>query len=166
MRRSAASTATTVTITDLGAIVPPGSIPGSRRPWTASVSFSIAAEDRVVFLTVGDGAIEEVLAVPPAPASPTARVQAGRRARPPEQPDHRLYLAVGAAVDFVEPFMPARSSPQWTTDIKPYVDPLEAVAAAHQRWTMLRTRSRSRPRALSSPPQPTNRRSPWPFEFD
>ena len=124
-------TATTVTITDLGSLLPPGTIPGTTDLPTGELTFSIAAKDRVVYLAIGGGTIEKVLGVQagasladdPGFKQATARGLANSQAT--------MYVAAGAAIDFVEPFLPADVAAQWATDIKPYVDPIQSFAS----WT-------------------------------
>lgn len=117
----------TVTITDLGSLVPPGSVPGvDTGTLDTPVSFSIAGRGRVLYLTVGEGAMADVLAVGPGTSLAddadfklaAQRGLAGARTS--------MYVAVGATVDLVKGFIPAEAAAQWA-ELAPYVDPLDAL---------------------------------------
>ena len=119
---------TTVTISDLGAIVPPGSVPGvDTGTLDTPVSFSIAGRGRIIYLTVGDGAMADMLAVQAGSslADDAAFKLAGQRGLPNSRTT--LYVAVGATVDLVQGFLPPEIAAQWATEFAPYVDPLEAL---------------------------------------
>jgi Protein of unknown function (DUF3352) len=122
---------TTVTVTDLGAIVPPGSVPGvDPGALDTPVSFSIAARGRIIYLTVGDGAMAEVLAVQAGSslADDAAFKVAVQRGLPNSKTT--VYAAVGASVDLVKGFLPPEVASQWATEFAPYVDPLEALGVS------------------------------------
>jgi hypothetical protein len=119
---------TNVTVTDLGSIVPPGSVPGlDTGSLEAPISFSIAVKGRVILLTVGDGAMAEVLAVGAGSslADDAAFKLAAQRGLANSKTT--LYAAVGATVDLVQGLLPPEMVGQWTNEIAPYVDPLEAL---------------------------------------
>lgn len=122
-------TATTVTIADLGALIPPGSIPGGGALPSGELTFSIAAKDRVVYFAVGEGTIEQALGVQPGAglADSPAFKQAGTRGLANSQTT--VYVAAGAAIDLAEPFLPADVAARWATEVKPYVDPIQAIGA-------------------------------------
>lgn len=118
---------TSVTITDLGAIFPPGSIPGvDTGTLDTPVTFSIAGRGRIIYLTVGDGAMGDVLAVQAGSslADDAAFKLAAQRGL--QNSRTTLYVAVGATVDLVRGFLPPEIASQWATEFAPYVDPLEA----------------------------------------
>jgi hypothetical protein len=118
---------TTVTVTDLGSLVPPGSIPGVEPgSLDTPVSFSIAGRGRIVYLTIGDGAMADVLAVT---AGTSLADDAGFKLaaqRGLANSRTTFYAAVGAGVDLVKGFVPAEMASQWA-ELAPYVDPVEAV---------------------------------------
>ncbi len=121
----------TVTVTDLGSFVPPGSVPGvDTGALDAPVSFSVAARGRVIYLTIGDGAMAEVLAVQAGSslADDAAFKLAAQRGLANSRTT--LYAAVGATADLAQGFLPAEIASQWATEFAPYVDPLEAFGVS------------------------------------
>jgi hypothetical protein len=121
---------TTVTVTDLGSIVPPGSVPGvDTGSLDAPVSFSIAGRGRIIYLTVGDGAMADVLAVTAGTslADDAAFKLAAQRGLANSRTT--FYAAVGTGVDLVEDFVPAEMASQWA-ELAPYLDPVEAVGVS------------------------------------
>jgi Protein of unknown function (DUF3352) len=123
-----AVTVTTVTITDLGALVPAGSVPGLTIPATGPISFSIAAHGKVVILTSGEAAMTAILNVATGAslADDATFKLAGQRGLANSRTT--VYVAAGTAVDLVEGFLPADQLAKWKSDVKPYVDPLESVS--------------------------------------
>jgi hypothetical protein len=118
---------TTVTITDLGSLVPPGSVPGlDTGSLDTPVSFSLAGRGRIVYLTVGDGAMEDALGV--VASTSLADDPAFKQAAQHGLSNSRttVYAAVGASVDLVKGFVPPEMASEWA-ELAPYVDPLEAV---------------------------------------
>jgi hypothetical protein len=119
---------TTVTITDLSQLVPPGSVPGgSAIPQTGPISLSLAAHGRAVVLTTGESAMSAVLNVKAGEslAEQATYKQALTRSLSPSR--FTLFIDVRAAVALGEAAVPAESLAQWQSSIKPYVDPVESV---------------------------------------
>jgi hypothetical protein len=120
---------TTVVITDLSAIIPPGTLPdGVLPPATGPIEFSIAAKGRVLLLGVGEQFMTGILNVP-AGASLADQVgfkHAVERGLPGSRAT--VYVAAPGALDLVERYLPADVLAQWQSDALPYVDPLEALA--------------------------------------
>jgi hypothetical protein len=119
---------TTITITDLGSIVPPGTVPGMEiPPMDGPVSFSVAARGRAVVLTFGDGAMAGVLnaGAGTSLADSAAFKQAAGRGLVNSQAT--MYVAAGATIDLVKGFVPAEQLQQFEADLAPYLDPLEAI---------------------------------------
>ena len=117
-----------MTITDLGSLVPPGTVPGAGAgALDAPVTFSMAAKGRVLYLGVGDGAMAEVLAVQPGSslADDPAFKLAGQRGLANSKAT--MYVAVGTAVDTVKGLLPSDVAAKWATDYAPYVGPLQAL---------------------------------------
>ena len=120
---------TTIRITDLNGVVPPGTVPGlDQVPVTGPIEFSVAARGRVILVTSGEAAMTAVL-----------NVQAGasladhapfRKALERGLANSRtsVYLAAGVSFDLAKGLLPAETVAQWETDIAPYVDPIEALA--------------------------------------
>ena len=119
---------TTVTITDLSRLVPPGSLPGgSQVPTTGPISFSIAAHGRAVVLTTGESAMTAVLNVKPGASlvdQPRYK-QAVTRALTSSR--FSLFADIRAGVALVEALAPPESLAQWQSSIKPYVNPIESL---------------------------------------
>ena len=111
--------------------MPPGSIPDVGELPDAEVTFSIAAKDRVVYLTIGEGTIENVLSLQAGAglADSDAFKQVGTRGL--QNSRSTLYVAAGATIDRFEALIAEAVGGEWSTDIKPYVDPVGAVGA----WT-------------------------------
>jgi hypothetical protein len=119
---------TTVTITDVGSLVPPGSVPGlTTGTLDTPVTFSIAAKGRVIYLAMGDGAMADALAVQAGSslADDAAFKLAGQRGLANSKA--RMYVAVGATVDMVKGLLPSEVAAKWATDYAPYVEPVEAL---------------------------------------
>ena len=123
-------TATTVTITDLGAVIPPGSIPDvGETPLEGELSFSIASKDRVVYLTIGEGTIEKVLGLQPGASLADDAAFKAAGARGLQNSRTTLYVAVDAAMDLAEPLLVEAVGADWT-EVKPYLDPVQAVGGS------------------------------------
>jgi hypothetical protein len=122
---------TTVTVTDLGSIVPPGSVPGvDAGALDAPVSFSIAGRGRIIYLTVGDGAMAEVLTVGAGTslADDAAFKRAAQRGLATSKTT--VYAAVGTTMDLVQGLLPPELASEWATTFAPYVAPLEALSVS------------------------------------
>ncbi|HEX3265748.1 MAG TPA: DUF3352 domain-containing protein [Candidatus Limnocylindrales bacterium] len=122
---------TNVTITDLGSLVPPGSVPSlGTGALDTPVTFSIAAKGRVIYIGYGDGAMAEVLAVQPGSslADDAAFKLAGQRGLANSKAT--VYVAVGATVDMVKGLLPSDVAAKWATDYAPYVEPLQALGVS------------------------------------
>jgi hypothetical protein len=120
---------TTVVITDLGALIPPGTLPdGVAPPAGGTVEFSIAAKGRAVLVGVGEGFMTGLLNVQPGSslADQAGYKQATQRGLASSRTS--VYAGVPAALDLLEGFLPAEIRTQWESDILPYLEPLEAVS--------------------------------------
>jgi hypothetical protein len=129
---------TTVSIADLGSLVPPGASPGAEIPSTGPISFSIAAHGRIVLVTSTPAAMADVLAVQPgkALADEAAFKLATQRGLTGSRTS--VYVAANAALEVVKRFLPADQAGEWTK-YAPYLEPIEAIgvtttgdAAAHR----------------------------------
>ena len=119
---------TTVTITDLSKLVPPGSLPGGEQvPSTGPVSFSIAAHGRAVVLTSGEAAMTAVLNVKPGASLVDQPRYKQALTRALASSRFSLFLDVRGGVALVEAVAPPDSLAQWQSNIKPYVDPIESL---------------------------------------
>lgn len=119
---------TNVTVTDLGALVPPGSVPGiGSGALDSPVTFSIAAKGRVIYVSVGDGAMADALGVQPGAslADDAAFKSAGQHGLANSKA--MAYVAVGATVAMVKGLLPSDVAAKWDTDYAPYVAPLQAL---------------------------------------
>ena len=122
-------TVTTVSITDLGSLVPPGQLPpGVAIPDDAVIEFSIAAKDRVILLSTGESFMTAALTVQPGTglADAAGYRTATSRALPNSQ--LTIYVAIRDIVGLVEPLIPARERVLWDAEIKPYVAPFQALS--------------------------------------
>jgi hypothetical protein len=122
-------TVTTVSITDLGSLVPPGQLPpGVAVPPDAVIEFSIAARDRVILLSTGESFMTAALTVQPGAglADAAGYRTATSRALPNSQAT--VYVAIRDIVGLVEPLIPAEARAQWDTEIMPYMAPFQALS--------------------------------------
>lgn len=118
-------TVTTITITDLGSVVPPGTVPGMRDLPTGPASFSIAAKGRTLLVTSGEAAMAAILNT--APGSSLAGNAAFKHALSRGITNARatVYLGVGATVDLATGLLSAEDLAAFQKDAAPYVEPLE-----------------------------------------
>ena len=122
-------TVTTVSITDLDSLVPPGQLPpGVAIPDDAVIEFSIAAKDRVILLSTGESFMTAALTVQPGAglADAAGYRTATSRALPNSQAT--MYVAIRDIVGLVEPLIPAEARARWDTEIKPYIAPFQALS--------------------------------------
>jgi hypothetical protein len=119
---------TNVTITDLGAFVPAGSVPGLTIPQTGPISFSIAAHGKVIILTSSEAAMTAILNVGAGSslADDTTFKLAGQRGLANSRTT--VYIAAGAGIDLIEQLLPADELATFKSDYLPYIDPLEWVS--------------------------------------
>jgi len=118
---------TTVTITDVGALVPPGTVPGlGDIPTAGPISFSFAAHGKVLFVTLGENAMSAILNT--AAGSSLADNPAFKHAATRGLTNARttIYLGVGATVELAKSFMTAEQLATYQSDAAPYLDPFEA----------------------------------------
>ncbi len=124
-------TVTTVAISDLGSLVPPGQLPpGVAVPDDAVIEFSIATKDRAILLTAGPGEsfMTAALTVQPGAGLADAAGYKGATSRALPNSQATLYIAIRDIVGLVEPLIPAESRAQWDTEIKPYIAPFQALS--------------------------------------
>ena len=115
---------TTVTITDLSQLVPPGSLPGGEQvPSTGPISFSLAAHGRAVVLTTGEAAMATVLNVTPGQSLVDQPRYKQALTRALASSRFTLFADVRAGVGLVEAMALPPSPIQW----QPYVDPIESL---------------------------------------
>jgi hypothetical protein len=121
-------TVTTITITDLGALVPAGSVPGLTVPASGPISFSIAAKGKVVIVASSEQAMTTFLSVAAGGslADDATFKLAGQRGLANSRTT--IYVAAGAAIDLVQRFMAADELATFKSDVLPYLDPLTSVS--------------------------------------
>jgi hypothetical protein len=120
---------TTITISNLGALVPPGQLPpGVDVPADAKVEFSIAAKGRVILLGTGENFMTAVLNTQAgsALADQAGYKQATARALPSSRTT--LYVGVRDVAGLIESFLPEGQKATWDTEVKPYVAPFQALS--------------------------------------
>jgi Protein of unknown function (DUF3352) len=119
---------TNVTITDIGALVPPGSVPGLTVPPTGPISFSIAARGKVIIVTSGEAAMTAILDVAAGSslADDATFKLAGQRGLANSRTT--VYVAAGAAIDLVQQFLSPDELATFKSDVLPYIDPFESVS--------------------------------------
>jgi Protein of unknown function (DUF3352) len=119
---------TTVTIADVGSLVPSGSVPGvGDIPTSGPISFSLAAQGKVLIVAVGEGAMAAILNT--SAGSSLADNAAFKHAIGRGLSDARatVYLGVGATIALAEGFMSADELATYQSDAAPYLEPLEAM---------------------------------------
>ena len=124
-------TVTTVSITDLGSLVPPGQLPpGVAVPDDGVVEFSIATKDRTILLGAGAGESFMTAALTIQPGAGLASAAGYRTATSRALPNSSVtvYVAIRDLVALVEPLIPAEERAQWDTEIKPYIAPFQALS--------------------------------------
>jgi hypothetical protein len=117
---------TTVTITDIGALVPPGTVPGMGDiPATGPISFSIAGKGKALLVTSGEGAMTALLntTAETSLAANAAFKQAGTRGL--STAGTTVYLGVGATLELAKGFMSADQLATFQKDAAAYVEPFE-----------------------------------------
>jgi hypothetical protein len=117
---------TTVTITDIGALVPPGTVPGMGDiPATGPISFSIAGKGKALLVTSGEGAMTALLntTAETSLAANAAFKQAGTRGL--SNAGTTVYLGVGATLELAKGFMSADQLATFQKDAAAYVEPFE-----------------------------------------
>ena len=122
-------TVTTITITDISALVPPGQLPpGVQIPSDAKVEFSIAAKGRVLLLGTGEDFMTAVLNTQPGSslADQPAYKQATSRALSNSR--DTLYVGIHDIVGLAETFLSADEKAKWESELKPYVAPFQALS--------------------------------------
>jgi hypothetical protein len=122
------TTITTIDLGDLNGLLQ-GAGAGSSLPIPSDfhASFSIAGRGKLVILGADETFARRLLQVE---AGSTLADQAAYRhavSRSMESNLAQVYLAAGAVIALAEPMIPADQVQRWTTDIKPYAAPLEAV---------------------------------------
>ena len=138
-------TVTTITLSNLSSLVPPGQLPpGLDVPADAKVEFSIAAKGRVILLGTGEDFMTAVLGTQPGSGlvdqagykQATARALANSRGT--------VYVGIHDIVGLAETFLSGEEKAQWEANLKPYVAPFQALSitstedasGAHQRLTI------------------------------
>lgn len=119
----------TVTITDLGGLIPPGTIPGIDEvpAMDEPISFSIAARGRAVIVTFGADAMAGILSAGPGANLVDAAPFKQAAARGIANGQTTMYVAAGATIDLLRGFLPPEELAQFNTEVAPYLDPLDAV---------------------------------------
>jgi hypothetical protein len=122
---------TTVVITDLGALIPPGTLPdGVEPPAGGTLEFSIAAKGRAILVGVGEGFMTGLLNVQPGSSLADQAGYKHATQRGLASSRTSVYAGVPAALDLLEGFLPEEIRTQWASDILPYLEPLEAVSVS------------------------------------
>ncbi|HUQ44129.1 MAG TPA: DUF3352 domain-containing protein [Candidatus Limnocylindria bacterium] len=119
---------TTVTIADLAALAPPGTVPGAAPlPSTGPISFSLAAKDRLVILASSPAAMAGILQVQPGQALADQAAFKLVSQRGLANSRTTGYVAAGAAFAVIKPFLSAGEAAAWDAEYAPYLDPIEAA---------------------------------------
>ncbi|HXG27189.1 MAG TPA: DUF3352 domain-containing protein [Candidatus Binatia bacterium] len=119
---------TTVTVSDLGGFPVPGDVPDVGELPIGDVSFSLTVVDRVLYLIVGDD-IEGAISVPGGGSLADDAAFKQAAARGLQDSRTTSFVAAGRALDLAEPFLVNFIGSEWTTEVKPYVDPVQAIGA-------------------------------------
>jgi hypothetical protein len=116
---------TTVTITDLGALTGSSGqgLPGTTGP----VKVSFAVKGRAIMVGVGDGALTKLLNVQAGASLADDAAFKRVAARGVSPSATTVYVAIPKLIALVEAQIPASDLTNWTTNVKPYVEPFEAL---------------------------------------
>lgn len=119
-------TVSTITITDLGSLIPPGSVPGMSDLPSGPISFTLAAKGKVLLVATSEAAITAILNT--APGSSLADNAAFKHAGTRGLANARttVYVGVGATLELVKGMLPADELATYQSEAAPYVEPLEA----------------------------------------
>jgi len=140
---------TTVTISNLASLVPPGQLPaGVDVPADATIEFSMAARGRVILIGTGEDFMTAVLGTQ---AGSGLADQAGYKlatSRALANSRTTVYVGVRDMLGLVEGFIPEADRAAWQSDVKPYVAPFQALSmtsasegsGTHQRITLTVTK--------------------------
>jgi hypothetical protein len=136
---------TTITITDIASLVPPGQLPpGVDVPANAKVEFSIAAKGKVVVLGAGEAFMNAVLTVQSGSGLVDQAAYKHATARALSGSSFTAYVAVRDIVAMAEKMLPQSETAKWDSDMKPYLAPFEAISitsapesgGVHARYTI------------------------------
>jgi hypothetical protein len=120
---------TTITVSDLGALIPPGSLPpGATLPAKASFELSIAAKGRVVLIGAGETFMNAVLNVQAGASLADQASYKKALARAVSNAQVTIYVGIRDIAGLAETLLPADAKARWSSDIKPYVMPFEALS--------------------------------------
>jgi len=139
-------TVTTITVSNLAALVPPGQLPpGVEVPADAKVEFSIAAKGSVILLGTGESFMNAVLTVQPGAGLTDQAIYKKATSRAVAASQLTMYVGIRDLIALAEPAMPAEAKARWETELKPYLAPFEAISitssttdgsSAHARFTL------------------------------
>ena len=138
-------TVTTITLSNLSALVPPGQLPpGVDVPADAKVEFSMAAKGRVILIGTGEDFMTAVLNTQAGSALADQAVYKQATARALPNSRTTLYVGVRDIVGLIEGFIPEAEKGPWENDVKPYLAPFQALSmtstseasGSHQRVTI------------------------------
>jgi hypothetical protein len=119
---------TTATITDISALVPPGSVPGMEDLTGAGpFTFSIAGRGNTLLLAVGAGAMASVLNVAAGAGLGDDATFKAAGARGLSNSPMSVYVAAGASVELMKGFLSPAELEKFRTEAAPYLEPLDAV---------------------------------------
>jgi hypothetical protein len=118
-------TVTTITITDIGSLLPPVAVPQVGALPSGPISFSMAAHGKTVLVTSGEAAMTAILntAAGSSLADNAAFKHAGTRGIAGARTT--IYVGVGASIDLATGIMPADALATYQKDLAPYVEPFE-----------------------------------------
>ena len=122
-------TVTTITVSNLAALIPPGQLPqGLDVPADAKVEFSIAAKGKVILLGTGEDFMTAVLGTQPGSSLADQASYKQATARALTNSRGTVYVAIRDIVGMAEAFLPADQKAKWESDVKPYLAPFQALS--------------------------------------
>jgi hypothetical protein len=114
---------TTITITDIGALTGGTDVVSPTGP----IELSYAVKGKALIFGIGTGAIDKLVNVQAGASladDPAFKRVAARGVSPSGA---TVYVAIPKLLDVIESAMPADQLATWKSDIKPYLEPLEAM---------------------------------------
>ena len=119
---------TTYTISDLGSMLPPGSLgPGIELPAGGNLTFSIATKDKAILIGA-DAFVSAAVSVQAGGGLADQASFKAAMARSVANSQATMYFAVRDLITLVEPLIPADERARWDTELKPYLAPFQALS--------------------------------------
>ena len=129
-------TVTTVSVSDLGSLVPPGQLPpGMELPPGATIEFSVATKGQVLLLGAGESFMNAVLTVQSGQGLVDQDVYTRATSRALPGSLLTMYVGIRDIVALAETSLSGQDLSRWQADLKPYFAPFEAISVTSSATT-------------------------------